>query len=89
MIDNVSIDILCEVKLAMANKESKEEAFKRLASQRTNAVIYRLRILGHCANQQLYDYSDADVKRIFRAIERELRAVKTKFKNTNKSNFHL
>jgi hypothetical protein len=69
--------------------ESKSEAFKRLATKRTNAVLERLRILGHCANPQLYEYSEEDVNKIFRAIERELKAVKAKFQNSTKSEFRL
>lgn len=73
----------------MANKESKEERFRRLATQRTNAVLHRLQILGHCANPQLYDYSEGDVRKIFRAIESEVKAVKAKFINSSKSEFQL
>ena len=73
----------------MTRNESKEDAFRRLATQRTNAVLNRLRILGHCSNPQLYEYTQEDVRRIFRAIESELKAVKTKFTNSNKSEFKL
>ena len=69
--------------------ESKNEAFQRLATKRTNAVLERLRILGHCANPQFYEYSEEDVKKIFRAIEKELKIVKTKFQNSSKSEFRL
>lgn len=71
------------------SSESKREAFRRLATQRTNGVLERLRILGHCANPQLYEYTEGDFKRIFRAIEAELRIVKTKFQNSSKSEFRL
>lgn len=73
----------------MANKESKQEGFRRLATQRTNAVLHRLQILGHCANPQLYDYSEEDVRKMFRAIESELRRVKARFTNSSKSQFNL
>jgi len=69
--------------------ESKKEAFQRLATKRTNAVLEKLRILGHCANPQFYEYSEEDVKKIFRAIERELKIVKTKFQNSSKLEFRL
>jgi len=69
--------------------ESKEEAFRRLATKRTNAVLERIRVLGHCANPQLYEYSEEDVKRIFHTIEKELRIVKIRFHNSSKSEFHL
>jgi len=73
----------------MARTESKKDAFRRLATQRTNAVLNRIRILGHCSNPQLYEYGQEDVRRIFRAIESELKAVKAKFTNSNKSEFKL
>jgi len=73
----------------MGKNESKREAFRRLGTQRTNAVLERLRILGHCTNPQLYEYSEEDVRKIFRAIESELRTVKAKFTNSNKSEFQL
>lgn len=73
----------------MASTESKKDAFRRLATQRTNAVLQRLRVLGHCANPQLYEYSEEDVRKIFRALEQELRAVKAKFTNSSKSEFQL
>ena len=73
----------------MTRTESKHEAFRRLATKRTNAVIERLRILGHCANPWQYEYSEDDFRKIFRAIDAELRAVKAKFRNSSKSEFQL
>jgi len=73
----------------VARSESKKDAFCRLATKRTNAVINHLRILEHCANPQLYEYSQDDVKRIFRAIEAELKTVKAKFSNSSRSEFQL
>lgn len=73
----------------MATSELKREAFRRLATRRTNAVLEKLRILGHCANHWQYEYSEEDVRKIFRVIDTELRVVKAKFKNSSKSNFQL
>jgi len=73
----------------MTRTESKHEAFRRLATKRTNTVIERLRILGHCANPWQYEYSEEEIKKIFRAIDAELRVVKTKFRNSSKSEFQL
>ena len=69
--------------------KSKADAFRRLATKRTNAVLERLRVLGHCANPQLYEYTEEDVKRIFQTIEREMKAVKARFKNSSKAEFRL
>jgi hypothetical protein len=69
--------------------ETKHETFRRLASQRTNAVLDRIRILGHCSNPHIYEYSQEDVRKMFAAIESEIKSVKAKFVNTNKSEFKL
>lgn len=73
----------------MGRTETKNDAFRRLAAQRTNAVLERIRILGNCANSQLYEYTEEDVKKIFAAIERELRTVKAKFSNSQRPDFRL
>lgn len=73
----------------MARTESKKDAFRRLATQRTNAVLNRLSILGHCSNPQLYEYTQEDVKKMFHAIEAEVKATKTKFMNSSKTEFQL
>jgi len=73
----------------MASREFRKDAFRRLATQRTNAVLNRLRILGHCSNPQLYEYSQEDIKKMFRAIESEVKATKAKFVNSSKSEFQL
>ncbi len=59
--------------------ESKREKFVRLAEARTNKIIDMLRLLGNCANKSNYDYNDADVQKIFTAIEKELKNARTKF----------
>lgn len=69
--------------------ESKRDAFLRLATKRTNAVIDKIRILSNCANPYAYEYSDDDVRRIFAAIEHELRAARARFGKTNRREFRL
>ena len=69
--------------------ESKRDKFRRLATQRTNAVLDRLRVLGHCANTQQYEYSEEDIRKMFRAIESQVKAVKAKFTSSSKSEFQL
>lgn len=70
-------------------RETRAEAFKRLASQRTNAVLEKLRVLGNCANRHLYEYSEEDVRKMFKAIEDEVKRTKSKFIGTRKDTFHL
>jgi hypothetical protein len=72
-----------------ATKESKREAFLRLAERRTNVILDRIRVLSNCANPYAYEYTEEDVKKIFGAIEQELRVARTKFQQSRKRNFKL
>lgn len=64
--------------------ESRRSRFKRLAIQRTNKIIKQLSILGNLSNKSYYDYGDLEVKKIFRAIDDQLRVTKSKFKSRRK-----
>ena len=57
--------------------------------QRTNAVLEKLRVLGNCANPQLYEYTEDDIRSIFRAIRSELRAVESAFGQKTRREFRL
>ena len=63
----------------MANIESKSERFVRIAEKRTNKIIDMIQLLGNCSNRATYDYTIDDVKKIFGAIESELKIAKAKF----------
>lgn len=70
-------------------RETKREAFQRLAESRTTAVLDRIRVLGNCANPYAYEYSEEDVRKIFSTIEKELRATRAKFQNQRRPEFRL
>lgn len=63
----------------MNEKESKRDRFIRLAEARTNKIIDMMRLLGNCSSTSNYEYTDEDVKKIFAALERELKITKAKF----------
>lgn len=69
--------------------ETRADRFKRLASQRTNAIIDKLRLLGNLSNKSNYEYSDEEVDKIFRAIDFQLRVIKAKFSGGKKMEFKL
>ncbi|RDU23238.1 hypothetical protein [Anaerosacchariphilus polymeriproducens] len=60
-------------------KETKRDKFIRLAEARTNKIIGMIRLLGNCANTRIYEYNKEDVRKIFAAIEEELKAAKAKY----------
>ncbi len=69
--------------------EPKREAFARLAERRTNVILDRIRTLGNLSNPYAYSYSDEDIKRIFGAIDQELKVTRLKFQNHKKRVFKL
>lgn len=60
-------------------KESKRERFVRLAEARTNKIMDMLRLLGNCSNKSNYDYNEEDIKQIFAAIDKEVKAARNAF----------
>ena len=68
---------------------NKRDRFKRLAQQRTNIVLKRLKVLGNCANRSAYEYSEEEINKIFAAIDRQVKDVKAKFHFTKAKEFKL
>lgn len=60
-------------------KDTKKERFKRLATIRTNAVLYRLKVLSNCSNRQLYEYEEREIDKIFLEIDKKVKEAKAKF----------
>lgn len=68
---------------------SKRERFVNVAEARTQSIIDKIRILGHCSNKSLYDYSPDEIERIFKAIQEQLAQTKTKFVRRDTKRFKL
>ncbi len=73
----------------MKKPEEKKERFKRLATQRTNAVLKKLQILGNCSNRQAYEYDEEEIKKIFFVIEKQVVDTKALFHFVKKREFKL
>ena len=71
------------------NADQKRERFKRLATQRTNLILQRLKVLGNCANRSAYSYTEEEVNKIFSEIERRVRETKAKFHFPKSKEFKL
>lgn len=59
--------------------ENKRERFVRIVENRTNKILDMLRLLANCANRSNYEYDDDDIKQIFAAIDKEVKATKNAF----------
>ena len=59
--------------------ETKRDRFIRLAEARTNKILEMMRLFSNCSSKANYEYTDEDVKKIFGALEKELKNTKNKF----------
>lgn len=66
-------------------KTSKREKFVQLAESRTVNAIKAIRIIGKLGNRNAYDYDDADVRKIVKALNDEIEALKNRMKTTKSS----
>jgi len=64
---------------------NKKERFNRVATRRTNAILKKLEILGHCANRSAYEFTDEEVNKIFAEIQKATKLTKMKFGLGNKA----
>lgn len=59
--------------------ETKRARFVRLAEARTNKIITMLRLLGNCSSPVTYEYTQADIHKIFKAIDDAAADAKRRF----------
>lgn len=57
----------------------KREKFVRLAEQRVNRALNDIRLIGNLSNRNAYSFVDEDVKKIFKALQRELDQARARF----------
>lgn len=58
------------------DKSPKRLRFEKVASNRVQKVIDYLRLLQNCTNRNNYEYTEADVERMFNEIQRSLKETK-------------
>ena len=76
----------------MKDKETKREKFVRIAEARTYKIINMIQLLGNCSNQNLYEYSQKDINKIFNALQNELDEARKRYSkqdNPKNSKFTL
>ena len=55
------------------------ERFVRLANQRVNRALKTIRLIGNLSTRSNYSYTNEDVEKIFRVLNTEIRAARTRF----------
>jgi hypothetical protein len=83
------VDILGVDRMKQPNREVKpggtaarrdpRERFVELATKRVTRAIKDLRLVANLSNRRVYSYTEADAKKIVRALQREVDALRARF----------
>jgi len=57
----------------------KRQKFVELAEARVTRAIAQIRLVGNLSNRSAYEFNDDDVKKIFRALQKEIDTAKSRF----------
>lgn len=57
----------------------KREKFRELAENRTNRAIEAILRIGNLSNRQIYEWDDAEVKKVLRALREAVNSVEGRF----------
>ena len=63
----------------MGTETDKHEKFKRLAESRTNKALDAIARIGNLSNRSLYEWEDAEVRKILKALRDAVAEVDSKF----------
>ncbi|MFC1931180.1 hypothetical protein ACFLXJ_03135 [Chloroflexota bacterium] len=79
------------IKQVTQRNNVKRERFVRIVESRVNKILYNLDNLGKCSNRRNYEYTDGEIRKIFREIDRKVKEVKIQFqgKTGNQQRFQL
>ncbi|WP_122880450.1 hypothetical protein [Pseudomonas sp. EA_65y_Pfl2_P78] len=57
----------------------KREKFVRLAEQRVNRALNDIRLIGNLSNRNAYSFTEEDIKKVFKALQKELDQARARF----------
>ena len=52
----------------------KRERFEKVAAKRVDRILHYVNLLGNCSNRNNYEYTNADIERMFSAINKSIKA---------------
>jgi hypothetical protein len=58
---------------------NKREKFVELAEARVTRALRDIRLIGNLSNRSAYAYTEEDVRKIFRVLQKECEAARAKF----------
>jgi hypothetical protein len=72
----------------MAAKNEKRENFIRLAEGRTQLALDAIRKIGNLSNSRAYEFTEADIKTIVKALREATAEIERKFSSTAGETFN-
>ncbi len=61
--------------------EAKRQKFRSLAESRTNKAIDAISRIGNLSNRQIYEFEEAEIRKIIRALKDAVTAVEGRFES--------
>ncbi|TKW61389.1 MAG: hypothetical protein DI628_01825 [Blastochloris viridis] len=58
----------------------KRKKFIELAENRVNKALKDIQLIGNLSNKGAYDFTDEDLRKIIKALDREMASLKERFK---------
>jgi hypothetical protein len=77
------------VRVSRKMVNEKNERFKRLATKRTNDLIEKIDVLSNLSEKRNYSYSQDEVEKMFKALNKALVQAKKKFALVNKTKVQI
>ena len=62
-----------------AKSGDKRQKFRNLAESRTNKAIEAISRIGNLSNKQIYEYEEAEVRKVIRALKDAVSAIEARF----------
>ena len=69
--------------------ETKEQRFERVARKRVQRVLDSIRSLSQCSNKRMYKWNDQQFKKIWAAIDEEMKRCRESFENAEPQEFRF
>ena len=83
------IMILNSIEIQSMSRETKEQRFVRIAEKRVQRVLDSLRSLSQTSNKRMYKWDDKQMKKIWDAIDHELKSCREAFEDSEPKEFKL
>jgi hypothetical protein len=63
----------------VGNVRDRRQKFVKLAEARVTRAMRDIRLIGNLSNRSAYSYTEDDVRKIFRTLQKEIEAARGKF----------